>query len=578
MTAKPPLVRIEGFSYWHPGAEKPILDGLSMQLAPGELVLLVGPSGSGKTTVALSLNGIVPNVLGGRAEGTVIVDGLEVANHTVAQMATRVGIIFQDPDSQLVTLNVRDELAFGPENLQLERAEILERLNESTRFVGLTDWSQRFVYELSGGEKQRVNVAATLAMRPSVLVLDEPTANLDPASAAAVWELIGSLRALGLTLLLIENRLDEHALGADRLLVLDHGRIRFDGPPREVLSTHGQAIMEELGLWVPQCSEVEILLRQRCSRSAPTVPLSVPEALDAYRGYRFTDHPLTNGWPPATRQANPVIRARRVSHVYGSGKVALHDASVEIRPNELLAVVGPNGSGKTTLVKHFVGLLKPTSGSVEVFGRDTRRVQVRELTSRIGFVFQFPEHQFVKDTVAEEVTFSLQVARVPDDEIHDRVREVLQLFELEGLEQRHPFSLSGGEKRRLSVAAAVIARPSVLILDEPTYAQDRRNTLRMMRSIVELLGEGDRAASALSIIMVTHDMRLVADYAHRSVVMRAGEIVFDGPVQDMFGDEELLRSANLEVPSALELIHALQARGQVGPSVYSVEGLLRAVV
>jgi len=573
-----PVARIESFSCWFANAKTPTLTDLDLTLDEGSLTLLLGASGAGKTTLALALNGIIPHVLPARTRGKVFIDGLDTSAHSVAELATHVGVIFQDPDSQFVTLYVRDEVAFGPENLRLGRPEIRARLASASAFVGVGDWERRYVYELSGGQKQRVNLASLLAMRPRLLVLDEPTANLDPRTATEVWDLIAGLRDQGgLTILVIENRLEDLDPRVDRLLVMDAGRLRFDGAPRRVMDEHGEEIMDELGLWVPQCCELELLLRRERARSSRSLPVTVAEALQAYEHYRFAlpNQPIKDAQSPET--AGPILEARRASYIYPTGTVALRNVSLAIRPGELVAIVGPNGSGKTTLVKHFLGLLKPTSGDVVAFGRDTREARVRDLASRIGLVFQFPEHQFVKDTVEEELVFSVRASGTPEAEIPGRVREFIGLFDLVGLEQRHPFSLSGGQKRRLSVAAVVITRPNVLILDEPTYCQDRRNTMQMMRTVVDLLGGGAQSNS-LSVVLVTHDMRLVADYAHRAVVMRQGEIVFDGSVSAMFADPDLLASANLELPAALELIYGLQARGQLDRSVISLAGLVRAVV
>lgn len=572
-----PVARVEGFSCWFRNAKAPTLMDIDLTLEARSLTLLLGASGSGKTTLALALNGIIPHVLPARTRGKVFIDGLDTSTHSVAELATHVGVIFQDPDSQFVTLYVRDEVAFGPENLRLDRAEIRARLASASAFVGVGDWERRYVYELSGGQKQRVNLASLLAMRPRLLVLDEPAANLDPKTATEVWNFIAGLRDQGLTILVIENRLEDLDPRVDRLLVMDAGRLRFDGAPRQVLDEHGEEIMDELGLWVPQCCELELLLRRERARRTGSLPVTVAEALKAYEHYEFARSSQPTVDTPGPEIAGPILETRGASYSYPTGTVALRNVSLAIRPGELVAIVGPNGSGKTTLVKQFLGLLKPTSGQVLAFGRDTREARVRDLASRIGLVFQFPEHQFVKDTVEAELVFSLRASGTPEAEIAGRVREVLSRFDLVGLEQRHPFSLSGGQKRRLSVAAVVITRPKVLVLDEPTYCQDRRNTMQMMRTIVDLLG-GEAERNSLSIVLVTHDMRLVADYAHRAVVMRQGEIAFDGSVSAMFADPELLASANLELPSALELIYGLRARGQLDPSVISLAGLVRAVV
>jgi energy-coupling factor transport system ATP-binding protein len=254
---------------------------------------------------------------------------------------------------------------------------------------------------------------------------------------------------------------------------------------------------------------------------------------------------------------------------------AVSGLSFAIRRGERVAIVGPNGSGKTTLVKHFVGLLKPTAGAVHVGGRDTRRVSTHELAREIGFVFQYPEHQFVTDSVEAELGFSLRVAGVPETEIADRVHEQLELFKLQGFEARHPYSLSGGEKRRLSVATMLIARPSALILDEPTYGQDRATTESMMASLFEASGD---TGGELTLILVTHDMKLVATYAQRAIVMRRGLVAFDGAVADLFRDGELLADANLEDPALFQIVRRLRAAGQPIPeSVASVDELCDAL-
>jgi energy-coupling factor transport system ATP-binding protein len=575
MTDQPePLVRFERFSCWYDRSSAPVLRDLTLEIQHGEFVLLLGASGTGKTTLGLALNGIIPHVQG-FVEGRVVVDGIDVGTSNVSTLASKVGMIFQDVESQLVMVNVIDEVAFGPENLMVPPDEVRARVREALDFVGIGELSDRFVFELSGGQKQKVAVASVLSMRPLIMFPDEPTANLDPRSSREVFDLIDRLRQ-DHTIVVFDNKIDDLASFASRVVVLGNGGVLFDGPPREVFEQHGEELLRTHGLWIPQASEIELELRRRGEHPSAVFPLSVDEAVTQYAGRARPSAVAPVPAPPAAPAVgDPYIQVEGLSHTYGESVAAISGLSFEIRRGERVAIVGPNGSGKTTLVKHFVGLLKPTAGAVHIGGRDTRRVSTHELAREIGFVFQYPEHQFVTDSVEAELGFSLRVAGMPESEIADRVHEQLRLFKLHGFEARHPYSLSGGEKRRLSVATMLIARPSALILDEPTYGQDRANTESMMASLFEASGEG---GSELTLILVTHDMKLVATYAERAIVMRRGLVAFDGAVADLFRDGDLLSDANLEDPALFQIVRRLRAAGQPIPeSIASVDNLCEAL-
>jgi len=567
------IIRFEHFTAWYKREYPPVLRDLTLDVRRGECILLLGPSGAGKSTLGLCLNGIVPHVLGA-TEGELIVAGHRVREWSVSTLGSMVGILFQDVESQLCMLYVRDEVAFGPENLRVPSAEVEQRVRDALTFVGLEGYENKFVFELSGGQKQKVAIASVLAMRPEILFLDEPTANLDPRSTNEVMELIRRLRR-DHTVIIFENKVDELASIVDRLVVLDRGQLAFDGPVRQVLEAHGEALVNDLGVWIPQVSEVELGLRRAGRSAGGVLPLSIGEAVEQYAPLHFSANHST---PPAVAAPpKPVIQVERVGFRYDDGTVALREVSFTVGQGEKIAIVGPNGSGKTTVSKHFVGLLKPTQGRVLVDGKDTRKSSTRDLSRRIGFVFQNPEHQFVRDTVRDEVAFSLRILGLDEAEIIRRVEHELAVFNLTGLEDRHPFSLSGGERRRLSVATMIIARPEVLILDEPTYGQDKSNTVRMMQSLFEALAE-EVSVSKITLVLVTHDMKLVAGYAERAIVMREGSVAFDGATDRLFLDPELLRRANLEYPPLFELSRALRERGAALPrSLLRPEDFVNAV-
>lgn len=571
MKAGDPLVRVREYSCRFDSALANVLSDVSFDLAPGSFTVLAGPSGSGKTTLGLSLIGIPQHVLHAETTGSIEVAGTDVAAASVAEMAQRVGVVSQEPESQFVSLYVHDEVVFGAENILLPREEILRRLREVVARVGIAGMEDRFVQDLSGGQKQKVAIASVMVMEPQILVLDEPTANLDPASARQIWQLAADLRDQGIAILAIEKNLDYVTTLADRMLVLSKGQVVYDDEPRIVINRYGSDLLN-LGLLLPQCAELEIRSRERSGLRASRVPLTPREAMLEYSRRTF------NVVLPAAMSRSPgevVLSAQGITHVYPFGNQALQDVSVDVRAGEVLAIVGPNGSGKTTLVKNFVGLLRPTMGRIEVLGADTSRLSLREVARRIGFVFQDPEHQFVKDSVLEELQFSLRVAGVAEEDMVPRIGVILEALDLVGLEDRHPFSLSGGQKRRLSVAVVIISRPPILILDEPTYGQDRAGTNELMSSALRLMNEDDARAKA--VVIVTHDMRLVADYAHRAIAVASGRVIFDGKPTALFADSNLLRLAHLEQPPVFHLIEELKKAGRLANHVTGIDDLLSAL-
>lgn len=555
-----PLVSLRGLKASYDAEGPTILDGIDLEINESEFVLLLGPTGSGKTTLGLCLNGIIPHVAG-RLEGQVVVDGLSVPEASVAEASAKVGMLFQDVESMLAMLYVEDEVAFGPENLEHSVDEVIRRQNEALATVGMDEHRNKFVFELSGGQKQKVAIASILAMKPPVLFLDEPAANLDPRSSADVMNLVARLTE-DHTIILFDNRVDQVAHLATRLVVLDRGKIAADGSTREVLKGKGIELLEDLGIWIPQLSEIALRHRRQGGKDFDRVPMTVGETIECLSPIEFLGEASVVDLPGRAEKAEPALAVENLEHVYEDGTKALNGITFDVPAGHLTAIVGPNGSGKTTLSKHFVGLLRATSGTVRVNGMDVKNVRTSRLTKDVGFVFQYPDHQFVTDTVAEEVSFSLEALGVPEDEIQERVDHELDLFGLLGVKGRNPYMLSGGEKRRLSVATMLIAQPSTLILDEPTYAQDKANTDRMLEALYQATGESARKPT---ILFVTHDMRLVTQYAERVIAMANGRLLYEGPVGPLFEDGDMLVEANLDDPPLFGLCRRLRSLGHDVP-------------
>lgn len=546
------MIQIESLSVKYPGRKRPVLRGLSLHVRKGETLLILGPSGSGKSSLALTLNGLIPHSIGEIMAGSVRVNRLDTRNQPVAELAQQVGIVFQDPDSQFATLKIEDEIVFGLENLRVDPATMDAKVDAALQQVGMAHARQRPVFALSGGEKQRVALAALLAMQPEVLVFDEPTANLDSIGTQQVFALLAQLKARQQhTLVLIEHKLDELMHLVDRVVVLDmEGRVFVDGEPRAVFDQNAEAL-KRLGVWMPQVCLLAHELRQSGVKLSK-FPITLGEAVKTVEpllGYVAVKEPLEQ--PSANAEA--VLEVRNLSFAYGF-MPALHKVSLNVPRGDFLAIVGPNGAGKSTLARHLIGLLTPPTGSVLLEGTDLAQYSAKEIARKIAYVFQNPEHQFVTERVADEVAYGLRVAGMGEDEVEARSAHLLETFGLTRYAKANPFTLSHGEKRRLSVAAMLAMGQEILILDEPTFGQDERNAAALMGMLRELNAQGK------TIVMITHDMRLVAEYARHVAVMMAGRVEFFGEPHQLFRQPELLAQAHLNLPPLARLAALLSTR------------------
>ena len=554
------MIKIENLTFWYEDAATPAVREVSLEIEDGEFVLLTGPSGGGKSTLCRCLNGLIPHFYGGRITGRVEVNGLDITRHSPRELAAKVGMIFQDPENQLVAGDAEREIAFGMENLAFPAELIARRMEESLDTLGISAIRHRRTQELSGGEKQKVVIASVLALHPAILVLDEPTSELDPGSAEEVLTAVGRLNdELGLTVVLVEHRLDRVAQHVDRLIVLSGGAVIADGSPRSVL---GGDKISDTGVGLPPIISLARGLREKGIGSGET-PLTVKEgrmALGKVFQRRLglsqsSSAPAARPEPPlpsSPPEQTPLIEIKKLWHAYPGGCVALRDINLSLNEGEFVAVMGRNASGKTTLVKHINGLLKPTRGEVTVDGINTREATIAELSRKVGFVFQNPNDHLFADTVEEEIAFTLKNLGFNDNEVAVRVDEMLERFNLGEYRKHYPRSLSGGEKQRVALASVMAAHPGILILDEPTRGME----YRLKRELMEFLGDYRRHGGG--VILVTHDVETVAEHADRVVLLSEGRIVVCG------SRREVLSGALLFSPQINRLVQAFEGYGVPG--------------
>ncbi len=525
---------------------------INLTIRRGAFTLLVGPSGSGKSTLCMALTGIVPQILGGKLTGAINVNGRDASKTPVQELAQSAGMLFQDPEWMFATLKVEDEIAFGPENLRRDPKQIIESVEKTLNFVGLQALRKNLVWALSGGQTQKLGLASVVAMDTPLIILDEPTANLDPAATHAVHRLILKLRDEGKAVLLVTKDLDEFMAEADDMILLAEGRVLAQGAPRDIVAQHGDKMLE-LGVWLPEPTEIGLRLKADGKFDKP-VPLTVDEAVTVFSETKFR---ASSPDQKLVAEPETLIRADNVEFVYGNNFKALRGVSFDIKQGEIVAIVGQNGAGKSTLSKLLVGLQKPTAGEMTMFGRSAKRWKVQDLANHIALVFQNPEHQFLCDTVREELAYSLLAQGVDDAEVvNKRVEEMLARLDIADAADSHPFSLSAGAKRRLGVATMLIGGSAkLLIVDEPTYGQDRRLTERLIQLINKLREEG------IAVLMITHDMRLVDAHIDRAIVMANGEKIFDGSPNELFQSPGLIERASLRTTSLRRLVDGLRLRG-----------------
>ena len=544
-------IRLDHLSFAYAEQDGLALRDISLTVGRGEMIAVMGATGAGKSTLAKCLNRTVPAFQSGRLSGDIHICGRHLNAEGVADMAGVVGLVSQDFEAQLFATNVVQEVVFGMEQLGVPPDEMRRRVLSALEAVGLQGFEHRDPATLSGGEKQRLAIAATLALQPRILVFDEPTTDLDPLGKLEIFSVLAGMRREGYTLIVIEHEIAA-AEQADRLVVMSAGRIVCDDAPARVLARVD--FLHEHGVRPPDMSRLAAQLH------LAAVPRSVDEAEEALRTRAGTPSPpvrmqRNEGHGGAGLRAGasvragdtPLVEAESITFRYESGAAALNDVSLRIDASEFVALIGQNGSGKTTLAKHLNGLLRPASGRVMLSGTDLRELAMNKVAADVGYVFQNPDHQIFAATVVDEVAFGPRNFRVAADEVAERVQSALEAVALRGLEDADPFLLSKGHRQRLAVASLLAMRPRLLILDEPTTGLDYDEQRHMMDLLARLHAQG------MAILIITHSPWVVAEYADRGVLMSAGRILFDGPLRALFAEEALLARAHFQAPEITRL-------------------------
>ncbi|MBL8045530.1 MAG: energy-coupling factor transporter ATPase [Anaerolineales bacterium] len=558
----PPIIRLENLHHTYtPERATPVqaLRGVNLTVHTGEYVVILGHNGSGKSTLAKHLNALLLPT-----EGNVWVKSWNTREReNVLNIRTTVGMVFQHPDNQFVATIVEEDVAFGPENLAVPREQIIQRVDWSLERVEMSKHRLRAPHLLSGGQKQRVCIAGVLAMRPEVLVLDEATAMLDPLGRREVLEVARRLnRGEGVTVVAITHHMDE-AVNADRVVVMEDGRVALEGTPREVFAQVER--LRELQMDVPQVAQLAARLPE-----FPVV-LSVDEFIEQ-AGERVSrterrGSEAARGENGSSKEA--VIRVENLTHFYMRGTPlevkAIEGVNVEVRRGEVLGIIGHTGSGKSTVVQHFNGLMRAHGGSVRVFEQAVSDENVRQIRQKVGLVFQQPEAQLFEQYVGDDVAYGPRNLKLSKEDVRERVRHAMNAVGLpfEEFKDRVTFALSGGQMRRVALAGVLALEPEVLVLDEPTAGLDPRGRQQVWELILRL-----RAERGITLVVISHNMEELAAACDRLAVVAEGKIVATGTAPEIFADAKKLQALGLGVPQITEVMAHLAP--EAGP-VLSVD-------
>ncbi len=505
-----------------------VIKDISFSLPKGELLLIAGPSGCGKSTLLKCLNGLIPNSYKGTLTGDIQLGGRSIPGLALRDLAQQIGTMLQDPDKQIIGSTVEQEIAFGMENLNTPRAEMRERISDVLARLHLQHYRKQATHALSGGQRQQVAAAGLLVMQPSIFLFDEPFANLDARAVDELEGLIAALRQEGHTIILVEHRVEEAlTLKPDKVLLMRDGAQVFFGTSDEFLQ-----FADPTQVKLPVEATLRILSDSEDARAQLIHPIT-------------TRH---EGDELLTQQNVPILSFDNVHFRYSSfSEEILHGVSFNIHPGETIALLGPNGSGKTTLVKQALGLLRPTKGSVQLYGEPTRQLSVAQVAARIGYVFQSPGAMLFAPTVQKEVSFGPENMHFAPERVTSLVQQAEDALNIAEFADRSPFSLSFGQQKRVTIASILAMQSKILLLDEPTAGQDYRSYIAFMEYLRNL-------PTLDALLFITHDLDLALRYTQRVLLLKEGNLVADGPPLQVLSDTKLLDACNLRPTSLLRYL------------------------
>ena len=526
------------FTFQYDAQAEATLKDISFDIAKGEKVLILGPSGSGKSTLAQCLNGIIPNIHKGQAQGQVRIDGQDIFKQSIYDKSQLVSTVLQDPDGQFIGLTVAEDLAFALENDCADQSEMKDKVALWAERLDLTSLLNHRPQDLSGGQKQRVSLAGVLIDESPILLFDEPLANLDPKSGQETIDLIDKIhKEVGATTIIIEHRLEDVLYRpVDRILLVNEGELLFNGSPDELLSS---TLLLENGIREPLYVTV---LRQLGFDTRSAQNLSQLDALDL-SGLALPDRVLKD---KKDSSSDSILKVEGLSVSYGDNPAIIEDLSFSLKKGERLAIVGKNGAGKSTLAKALCGFV-PSQGKLTYKGQDISQDSIAERSERIGFVLQNPNQMISQTMIFDEVALGLRLRGIEETEVEERVHEVLKTCVLYSFRKWPISALSFGQKKRVTIASILVLRPEIIILDEPTAGQDYKTYTDIMNFLDSLQKQGH------TIVMITHDMQLMLEYSDRCLVVVEGKIIADDNPVTILNQKDLLESANLKQTSLYTL-------------------------
>lgn len=530
------LIKIVNFSFHYNNSLKSSLNNINLEISKGEFILITGKSGCGKTTLIRTFNGLVPHFYGGIIKGNVKVFGINPISCNVKDFGGKIGYVFQNPDNQLIMSNVERELAFGMENLLINRADMIQRIDRILKLMNIEHLKNREISSLSGGEKQKIAIASILCLEPEIIVLDEPTSELDPQSANDILDLIVKIHnELNITIVITEHRLERLIHEVNRLIIMEDGQIKKDGSPRTVLkdSKNVNFSFAILRLYEKIIQKSNESLDQRDL----VLPLTLDEA-ETFCKLVFNSISLSEAKTYFNFNLNPnhsnneenIIEIKNVCFDYKAKLGALQNICITIKKEEFVGIIGENGSGKTTLLKLLMGLINPKTGTITIEGSDISKKSIAKLSKTVGLMFQNPGIQFYRDTLRKEYKAIVNNYIEDTKDIELRISEMLEFFNLGDYAETYPKYLSMGELQKAALGSVLISRPKILTLDEPTHGMD----YLQKKHFFDFLDEYRKLGN--TVIVVSHDIELLSKYAKRIIILENGKIIADGETHKILSE------------------------------------------